>query len=369
MKIFYLSTTSFSCVDVNVLHHLSDKYDITYGVIIPSKNANFSKEELDDYCSVNNIKKSFFHLKHRYRDPRTILVYKKIVNNILKNRPDIIFVNNFDQIYFNILLLFLNKEKTIIAMHDVASHSGTSFNALATLSRTILYKKFKQFLTFSPFQASLLEKIKPDGNVHMIPLALEDFGEIPVSNKAPGVVNFLFFGNIKPYKGLDLLLKSISRIYKKNPSFKLTIAGRCDDWEEVYKPLIECKHLVDAHIRFIDNSEIPSFFGNTDYLILPYKDATQSGPLMIAYNYNIPSIASNIAGFREFIHDEKTGYLFDPILDESIDNVLLKVIANHEKKHSAMCSNVSIFKQENLAIEGTISAYDNLFKHVLETQL
>lgn len=368
MKLYYLSTTSFTCVDINVLHHLSTKYDITYGVIIPDKNANFSEEELTTYCSVNNIKEDFFRLKYRYRDPRTLLVYGAILWNIIRSKPDLIFVNNFDQLYFNLLLMLLSKRKTVIAMHDVVSHSGTSFAAFTAFSRTILLNKFTQFLTFSPSQAAILKKLRPNRTVHMIPLALEDFGTAIASPKKAGIIDLLFFGNIKPYKGLDILLKSINRLSQTHTSFKLTIAGRCANWEEVYEPLLEHEELVDKQIRFIANDEIPSFFANTDYLILPYKDATQSGPLMIAYNYNVPVIASNIAGFKEFIDDGKTGYLFDLNSDESIDNVLEQALLRGKSAYQTLRANVAAYKEQNLSIESTINAYDTLFNHVTESQ-
>jgi glycosyltransferase involved in cell wall biosynthesis len=368
MKVYYLSTTSFADCDINILHHLPMKYDITYGVLIPRKNANYSEEQLNQYCFDNNIKRNFFRLKYRYRDPRSFVVYWHIIQKILGSKSDIVLINNFDQPYFNLLSLTLNKKKTIIAIHDVISHSGTPFNKVTALSRNLLLKKFNHFLTFSNSQAELLKTLSANRNIHMIPLALKNFGHQAKSVRSNNTTNFLFFGNIKSYKGLDILLKSINRLSKKYSSFKLTIAGRCSNWNEVYEPLIENKEFISKEIRFIDNDEISSFFSSADYLILPYRDATQSGPLMIAYNYNIPVIASNIDGFKEFVDNEKTGFLFDINSDKAIDKVLESAIQRNKIAYDVLIANIAVYKQKYLAIEHTVEAYDTLFDSVIKSQ-
>jgi glycosyltransferase involved in cell wall biosynthesis len=256
----------------------------------------------------------------------------------------------------------------VIAIHDVISHSGTPFNKLTALSRRILLSKFDKFLTFSPSQANLLKNITNKRSIHMIPLALKSFGDLPQYQKNKVKTNFLFFGNIKTYKGLDILLKSINRLSEKYNSFTLTIAGRCADWIESYEPLIKNRKIVNAVIRFIDNDEIPYFFSRADYLILPYRDATQSGPLMIAYNYNIPVIASNIDGFKEFIEDKKTGFLFDPSSSESIDKVLEDAILRDEVTYNTLCTNVNHYKQNQLSVEQTAKSYGILFDTVIKTR-
>jgi glycosyltransferase involved in cell wall biosynthesis len=97
----------------------------------------------------------------------------------------------------------------------------------------------------------------------------------------------------------------------------------------VYEPLIADKSLVEKHIRFIGNDEVADFFINSHYLVLPYRDATQSGPLKIAFHYNVPVIASDISSFKEEVTHGVDGYLFRTGDVDDLKNVLLHALAKH----------------------------------------
>lgn len=361
MKLYYLSTTSFADCDMNLLHHLSAKYDITYGVIIPNKNANYTEKELVNYCDNHKINFVPFYTKYRFRDLRNIKTYLYLIKSIISANYGLIYINNFDQFYLNCLLsLTLPKTKTIVGLHDVISHSGTSGSYLVQLSKRILIKSFNAFLTFSESQATIFRNRWSKKSVYTIPLILKNFGPLATSIDHQ-TTNFLFFGNIKPYKGLDILLNSINRISCKYNSFTLTIAGRSSDWEKMYEPLLNSNALIKTYIRYIKNDEIPYFFSKTHYLILPYKDTTQSGPLMIAYNYNIPVIASDIDGFREFISDSSTGYLFDINNEFDLDRVLEKAINRSSDDYTIMVSNLQEYINHTLSVTTIVNKYENLF--------
>src|SRR5690554_4936668 len=130
MKIYFLSSSAFSDNQISILSGLSKTHDITYSVIVPHINSNYTQEELIQLSRQNNLNLKLFQLKYRFRDPRVILSYLSIINSIVKEKPDVIYFTNFDQLYLNLILLMLNKSKTIIAFHDVENHSGTAFNKL-----------------------------------------------------------------------------------------------------------------------------------------------------------------------------------------------------------------------------------------------
>lgn len=360
MKIYYLSTTSFSDCDINLLHHMHG-VQIAYGVIFPHTNTNFTEKELSSYCDTNNIIFDSFIMKFRFRDPRVLFIYIKIIRSIISFKPDVIYINNFDQIYFNILLATaFSKSKIIIGLHDVIDHSGTSFSIIGNISKYILISKFHNFLTFSDNQANFLKLKWKNKDVKMIPLMLKNFGYSKKSTKGE-YVNFLFFGNIKRYKGLDVLLQSVNRLSFIYKNFTLTIAGRCQNWDSDYAHYVKDLNNIETHIRFIENHEIPAFFSKANYLVLPYLDATQSGPLMIAYNYNVPVIASNIDGFKEFIDGSKTGFLFDPKVSDDLDFILEKAILGGEDLYNKLSKGVSDYVNKNLAPAVIAKQYKQLF--------
>src|SRR5690606_32263293 len=169
---------------------------------------------------------------------------------------------------------------------------------------------------------NLLRERVPGKYIYTISLPLIDFGPPTPDMNLNNEVKFLFFGNILAYKGLDLLLKAFKNIEDQYVNARLIIAGRCDDWEETYVPLINGSDQVIPNIRFIANHEIPLFFEMADYVVLPYRDTTQSGPLMISYNYNKPVLVSKAEGFEEFTEEGVSGYSFDLSSQGKLEQVL-----------------------------------------------
>ena len=129
----------------------------------------------------------------------------------------------------------------------------------------------------------------------------------------PESVNLgLFFGLIRPYKGLDVLLESLKQVDKNT---HILIAGECyENWVK-YSDIIESMGISDrVHVisRFVDEAELPAIFGASDFLVLPYKKASQSGVVATAIHYNTPIIASNVGDLENSVNDGRTGLLVEP---------------------------------------------------------
>lgn len=125
----------------------------------------------------------------------------------------------------------------------------------------------------------------------------------------------LFFGLIKPYKGLDVLIKALALARREIPELKLLVAGEVYGPVEPYQKLIRelgIADAVEAHYRYVPDIEISSFFRRSQVCVLPYKSATQSGVIATAYSFNLPVIASNVGGLSEYIEPRETGLLAAP---------------------------------------------------------
>jgi D-inositol-3-phosphate glycosyltransferase len=125
----------------------------------------------------------------------------------------------------------------------------------------------------------------------------------------------LFFGFIREYKGLDLLIKAFAdkRLRKKN--IKLIIAGEYYEDATRYKQLLELYELDDeviVHDGFISDSEVSLYFGAADLIVQPYKSATQSGVTQIAFHYEKPMLVTDVGGLREIVADGVCGYVVPP---------------------------------------------------------
>ncbi len=125
----------------------------------------------------------------------------------------------------------------------------------------------------------------------------------------------LFFGFIRKYKGLDLLIEAFADPRFRNQKIKLIIAGEYYADKELYVNLIK-QHNLETEIiqvnEFISNSEVRYYFNAADVIVQPYKTATQSGVTQIAYHFNKPMIVTDVGGLSELCPHEKVGYVVDP---------------------------------------------------------
>lgn len=129
----------------------------------------------------------------------------------------------------------------------------------------------------------------------------------------------LFFGFIRAYKGLDLLIKAFADKRLRKKKLKLLIAGEFYEDDAPYRQLVKLYDL-DQDIIFFDHfirdAEVPDFFCAADMVVQPYKDATQSGVTQIAFHYEKPMLVTDVGGLGEIVTDRKCGYVVKPDPDE-----------------------------------------------------
>lgn len=125
----------------------------------------------------------------------------------------------------------------------------------------------------------------------------------------------LFFGFIRDYKGLDLLLQAMADSRIRGKEVKLLVAGEFYGKSEPYFKLIKDLGVQDRVLMFNDyipNEEINRYFCAADMVVQPYKSATQSGVTQIGYHFNKPMLVTNVGGLSEIIADKKSGYVVAP---------------------------------------------------------
>ncbi len=125
----------------------------------------------------------------------------------------------------------------------------------------------------------------------------------------------LFFGFIRAYKGLDLLLEAFADARLRNRKIKLVVAGEFYENDAPYKEIIRKNNLENDVImfdRFIREDEVASLFSVADMVVQPYRSATQSGVTQIAYHFGKPMLVTDVGGLGEIIPDGKCGYVVKP---------------------------------------------------------
>jgi D-inositol-3-phosphate glycosyltransferase len=132
-------------------------------------------------------------------------------------------------------------------------------------------------------------------------------------NLDPAFNYILFFGFIRKYKGLDLLLEAFARL--EMTDVKLIVAGEYYEDPAPYEQLIDRLGIRDRIIsmnHFIEDAKVPALFCSSNLLVQPYRSATQSGVAQIAYYYNLPMVVSRVGGLAEIVPHGKTGYCVEP---------------------------------------------------------
>ncbi|MBL7702109.1 MAG: glycosyltransferase [Ferruginibacter sp.] len=160
----------------------------------------------------------------------------------------------------------------------------------------------------------------------LVPHPLYDnFGEKiskAVARRELGIGNeelvVLFFGFIRKYKGLDILLDAMGEIQNskvKNQNIKLLIAGEFYEDRKAYDEQIENLGIRDSlilHTDFIPDNKVKNYLCAADVVIQPYRNATQSGVTPLAYHFEVPMIVTNVGGLPAMVPDDKVGLVAEP---------------------------------------------------------
>jgi len=122
----------------------------------------------------------------------------------------------------------------------------------------------------------------------------------------------LFFGFIRAYKGLDLLIEAMANKEVKALGVKLIVAGEYYEEQEKYESQIQKLNLCDEvllHTKYISNEKVHLYFSAVDLVVQPYKTATQSGISQIAYHFEKPMLVTNVGGLPEIVAHNENGYV------------------------------------------------------------
>ena len=166
----------------------------------------------------------------------------------------------------------------------------------------------------------------------------------------------LYFGFIRDYKGLDLLIESMSLL---DDSYHLIIAGEVygnfDKYSEQISNL-KVGHKITQFVKYINDSEVQELFSASDVCVLPYKSATQSGIVGISYNFDLPVIATDVGGLNEMIVPHNTGFMVDnPNSNEIAEKI--KVYFDKEMK---------VDFEQNIINYKSIANWKSLAKNIIK---
>jgi D-inositol-3-phosphate glycosyltransferase len=217
--------------------------------------------------------------------------------------------------------------KIIFIADNVIPHEHRPFDRALT---NYAFKVVDDFIVQSSAVERDLKIVKPDAKyIRLEHPVFESFGKSIAKSEARKKLGIsdsaevlLYFGFIRKYKGIDIAIRAVAEAAKQRPNLLLVIAGESYSGEEDYKALAKELGVLDTNIKFFDqyisNDDVPVYFSAANAALLPYRSATQSGVVQIAYNYDLPVIATNVGGLPEIVIDNKSGLIAPEATPESV---------------------------------------------------
>lgn len=265
------------------------------------------------------------------------LNWMKVGYRLLRERPDIIVVRfwlPFMGPCFGTILRIAKKNKysRIICIADnVVPHEKRLGDKLFT---RYFLKPVDAFITMSEKVLSDLKSFGVDCPATYIPHPLYDnFGDkIPkdMARAKLGISNnlkiLLFFGFIRKYKGLDILLDAMALLKNNNPNLKLLVAGEFYDDKKMYEDQISTLGIEEQLIlrtSFIPDGEIKNYLCAADLVVQPYRNATQSGVTPLAYHFEVPMLVTNVGALASMVPHNKVGLVCEPNAADLAKNIKL----------------------------------------------
>jgi len=308
--------------------------------------------------SLNKLSKSYPRIVSGFNP----LSYFSAVRQLKKSSPTI-FITNYWMTFFAPMNVFFSKSLKkdclkIAIIHNLIPHEKRFFD---TFFNRIFVKSYDGFIVLSESVKKDLLAIDPSAKHCLLKHpSYNQFGEKIARKEAAAALGLdptkkilLFFGLIRNYKGLDLLLQAFSNL---NKEFILLIAGEVYGDEITYTNLIAKSKNKNIHFvnQFIDEQDVKLYFSVADLCVLPYKSATQSGIQALANSFCLPVLISNVGGLAEDIVDEKNGFILNDINPLAIQNKIEEIF--NENKLIQVEENLKI---ENLLLNDTWTKFSD----------
>lgn len=266
---------------------------------------------------------------------RVLIYYVRLLRYAAFARPKIFHIlwNNKIELFDRTLLMLYYRvlgKRVVFTVHNVnARWRDGNDTLLNRLTLKIQYRLANHLFVHTAQMKRELEThfAVAGNNVTIIPFGIN--ATVPRSNLTPAEAKHqlgltgqqkvvLFFGNIAPYKGVELLVEAFAELSAGSSDYRLIIAGRPKDclpyWEQVQQLIRQFKlhPFIIERIQYVPDEDTEIYFKAADVLVLPYTHIFQSGVLFLGYNFGLPVIASDVGSLREDIEEGRTGYICRP---------------------------------------------------------
>ena len=356
-------------------------------------------DELDEPALRNMPTVTFLNLRRDQRPDakfiakisRILAYYCRLIRYAAASKPRIFHIlwnNRFETFDRTVLMLYykLLGKAVVLTAHNVngakRDHRDTSLNRLTL---RVQYRLADHVFVHTPKMKTAIVKefgVSSD-RVTVIPFGINN--SIPATSLSSRQAKeslglqeiqktILFFGRIKPYKGVEYLIKAFQRLALHHQEYRLIIAGKLEEGCETYWHSIqrEIQGYVDTgrirlRIEFIPDSDTELYFKAADVLVLPYREIFQSGVIFLGYHFGLPVLAADVGSLKDDVVEGATGFTFrteDPAdlataIERYFASDLFADLGNQRKKIQEFAAKHHSW---DTVSEATVKVYSVLFR-------
>jgi glycosyltransferase involved in cell wall biosynthesis len=278
--------------------------------------------------------------------------------------------------------------KLVLTAHNVLPHDSAEKNALGMgFSLGRIYRSCDRVITHSSYSRNMLVRsFDIDGkNVEVIP-----HGNYTIFSMGNGNGNgngdrgngftekylnhneILFFGHLREYKGVDVLLRAFARVKRDRDDVFLVIAGKEQgDITGQYRKIMEDENLSDSVILkpgYVKASEMSGMFSNARLVVFPYRETDGSGAVQLAYSFGKPVIASSVGILPEIVEEGVNGYLVPPEDPDALADAIEKFLLLPRYETDKMGRMSKLLAEKLYGWDKIAARTIDLYRSVLETQ-
>lgn len=275
-----------------------------------------------------------------------ICSYRKIIKIIKEEKYDVLhtewYILSPIDYYYIKKIKKRNDIKYVATVHDILPFNQKIYDMyfhkkLYHMADTIILQAPENMKRFASIFPEEQEKTVMIPHGHMLDYV--EYASKKESRIKLGISNekkvFLFFGQIKKVKGVDILLRAMAEIKDKYSDLCLVIAGSV--WKADFD---ECLRIIDEKklepyvlldIRYIPDEEVKYYYSAADICVLPYTDVYQSGVIQLAYGYKKTVVSSDLPAFTQFVKEGETGFLSKVGDTEDLSKALERALKHWDK--------------------------------------
>lgn len=266
------------------------------------------------------------------KDPRGVLGILQLVQSVRRVRPHVIHLHDGADYRLFLALMGLREFPWVVTIHDATPHLGEEdfYAGWEGRLQQWIRRNASGIIVHGEEQRQILVRNGrlEAGKIEVVPHGAYDFYRRWLQ---PGIVeersSVLFFGRIRRYKGLDLFIQAEPLITAQVPDAKFVIAGSGDSLEPYRRMMVHPQRFTVYNYR-IPYDEVAELFQKASVVALPYREASQSGVLALAYAFGKPVVATQVGSIPEMVEDGETGLLVNPDDPRALAEAIVRLLGD-----------------------------------------